>query len=119
MVLITYLPWHDTFLKLLPVLAELRRTDPNGFRTFLSEAYNQGIPDCGGSLKVYYSAGQSVSGAAINSIGRDLDPLVLEQHFTFERPLQFQLPSMPENVSPTNFYTSKEKTKNIFRFSTT
>ncbi|XP_032570372.1 DENN domain-containing protein 1A isoform X11 [Drosophila sechellia] len=77
MVLITYLPWHDTFLKLLPVLAELKRTDPNGFRTFLSEAYNQGIPDCGGSLKVYYSAGQS--------------------HFTFERPLQFQLPSMPEN----------------------
>jgi len=61
MVLISYLPWHDTFLKLLPILGELKRTDPNGFRAFLSEAYNQGVPDCGGSLKVFYNAGQGVS----------------------------------------------------------
>lgn len=60
MVLITYLPWHDTFLKLLPILAELKRTDASGFRAFLSEAYNQGIPDSGGSLKVFYNSGQSV-----------------------------------------------------------
>nr|NP_001246216.2 uncharacterized protein Dmel_CG18659, isoform H [Drosophila melanogaster]NP_001246217.1 uncharacterized protein Dmel_CG18659, isoform E [Drosophila melanogaster]AFH07971.2 uncharacterized protein Dmel_CG18659, isoform H [Drosophila melanogaster]AFH07972.1 uncharacterized protein Dmel_CG18659, isoform E [Drosophila melanogaster] len=96
MVLITYLPWHDTFLKLLPVLAELRRTDPNGFRTFLSEAYNQGIPDCGGSLKVYYSAGQS--------------------HFTFERPLQFQLPSMPENHNLNLYYNFVEPKEMIAVF---
>ncbi|XP_033152432.1 DENN domain-containing protein 1A isoform X4 [Drosophila mauritiana] len=96
MVLITYLPWHDTFLKLLPVLAELKRTDPNGFRTFLSEAYNQGIPDCGGSLKVYYSAGQS--------------------HFTFERPLQFQLPSMPENHNLNLYYNFVEPKEMITVF---
>ncbi|KMY92455.1 DENN domain-containing protein 1A isoform X5 [Drosophila simulans] len=96
MVLITYLPWHDTFLKLLPVLAELKRTDPNGFRTFLSEAYNQGIPDCGGSLKVYYSAGQS--------------------HFTFERPLQFQLPSMPENHNLNLYYNFVEPKEMIAVF---
>ncbi|XP_032591177.1 DENN domain-containing protein 1A isoform X4 [Drosophila grimshawi] len=77
MVLITYLPWHDTFLKFLVVLAELRRTDRNGFRTFLSEAYNRGVPDSGGSLTVFYNSGQS--------------------HFIFERPLQFQLPSIPGN----------------------
>ncbi|KRJ98456.1 DENN domain-containing protein 1A isoform X5 [Drosophila yakuba] len=96
MVLITYLPWHDTFLKLLPVLGELKRTDPNGFRTFLSEAYNQGIPDCGGSLKVYYSAGQS--------------------HFTFERPLQFQLPSMPENHNLNLYYNFVEPKEMIAVF---
>ncbi|XP_060652112.1 uncharacterized protein LOC132788628 isoform X4 [Drosophila nasuta] len=84
MVLITYLPWHDTFLKLLIVLAELRRTDRNGFRTFLSEAYNRGVPDSGGSLTVFYSSGQS--------------------HFTFERPLQFQLPSIPENHNLNLYY---------------
>lgn len=60
MVIITYLPWHDTFLKLLIVLAELRRTDQNGFRTFLSETYSRGVPDSGGSLTVFYNGGQSV-----------------------------------------------------------
>ncbi|XP_034653315.1 DENN domain-containing protein 1A isoform X6 [Drosophila subobscura] len=84
MVLITYLPWHDTFLKLLPVLAELRRTDATGFKTFLSEAYNRGVPDSGGSLTVFYNSGRS--------------------HFIFERPLQFQLPSMPENHNLSLYY---------------
>ncbi|XP_033252935.1 DENN domain-containing protein 1A-like isoform X3 [Drosophila miranda] len=84
MVLITYLPWHDIFLKLLPVLAELKRTDANGFRTFLSEAYNRGVPDSGGSLTVFYNSGRS--------------------HFMFERPLQFQLPSMPENHNLSLYY---------------
>ncbi|XP_022221625.2 DENN domain-containing protein 1A isoform X6 [Drosophila obscura] len=84
MILITYLPWHDTFLKLLPVLAELKRTDANGFKTFLSEAYNRGVPDSGGSLTVFYNSGRS--------------------HFMFERPLQFQLPSMPENHNLSLYY---------------
>ncbi|XP_052840358.1 DENN domain-containing protein 1A isoform X3 [Drosophila gunungcola] len=96
MVLITYLPWHDTFLKLLPILAELKRTDSNGFRAFLSEAYNQGIPDSGGNLKVYYNAGQS--------------------HFVFERPLQFQLPSMPENHNLNLYYNFVEPKEMIAVF---
>ncbi|XP_016971240.1 DENN domain-containing protein 1A isoform X4 [Drosophila rhopaloa] len=96
MVLITYLPWHDTFLKLLPILAELKRTDSNGFRAFLSEAYNQGVPDSGGHLKVYYNAGQS--------------------HFVFERPLQFQLPSMPENHNLNLYYNFVEPKEMIAVF---
>ncbi|XP_023036796.1 DENN domain-containing protein 1A isoform X5 [Drosophila willistoni] len=84
MVLITYLPWHDTFLKLLPVLVELKKTDPDGFRTFLSEAYNRGVPDSGGSLTVFYNSGQN--------------------HFIFERPLQFQLPSIPQNHNLNLYY---------------
>ncbi|XP_017837660.1 DENN domain-containing protein 1A isoform X3 [Drosophila busckii] len=84
MVLITYLPWHDIFLKLLIVLAELRRTDPQGFRAFLAEAYNRGVPESGGSLTVFYNSGQN--------------------HFTFERPLQFMLPSIPENHNLNLYY---------------
>jgi len=100
MVLISYLPWHDTFLKLLPILGELKRTDPNGFRAFLSEAYNQGVPDCGGSLKVFYNAGQGVSKESFIISEQNFNPFsAFKQFFTFERPLQFQLPSMPENVS--------------------
>ncbi|XP_070068291.1 DENN domain-containing protein 1A isoform X6 [Drosophila takahashii] len=96
MVIITYLPWHDTFLKLLPILGELKRTGSNGFRAFLSEAYNQGVPDCGGSLKVFYNAGHS--------------------HFTFERPLQFQLPSMPENHNLNLYYNFVEPKEMIAVF---
>ncbi|GBP10459.1 DENN domain-containing protein 1B [Eumeta japonica] len=59
MVIITFLPWHDTFLRLLSVLAELRRTDMKDFYQFLTEAYNSGVPDVGSQLKLVYSQGQS------------------------------------------------------------
>ncbi|XP_017480788.1 PREDICTED: uncharacterized protein LOC108370059 isoform X3 [Rhagoletis zephyria] len=94
MVIITYLPWHDTFLRLLTLLAELRRGDANtttnvdnshnDFRTFLAEAYNRGVPDPGGHLKLFYNGGQN--------------------YFVFERPLQFQLPSIPENHNLNLYY---------------
>lgn len=60
MVLITYLPWHDTFLKLLAVLSELRRNQNGEFQAFLSEAYNKGVPERGSSLKLFYNSGQNV-----------------------------------------------------------
>ncbi|XP_046809778.1 mucin-5AC isoform X3 [Lucilia cuprina] len=84
MVIITLLPWHDTFLKLLSVLAELRRTDIKDFHQFLTEAYNSGVPDVGSQLLLVYSQGQS--------------------QFIFERPKQFQLPSIPENHNLNLYY---------------
>ncbi|XP_073848627.1 uncharacterized protein isoform X7 [Musca autumnalis] len=84
MVIITLLPWHDTFLRLLAVLAELRRTDPKEFQQFLSDAYNGGVPDVGSQLKLVYSQGQS--------------------QFIFERPKPFQLPSIPENHNLNLYY---------------
>lgn len=122
MVIITYLPWHDTFLRLLALLAELRRCDDitttsinntnDDFRTFLSEAYNRGVPDPGGHLKLFYNGGQNVSSHIhttmwcttwmhfkwFNLIELNF-VLVCFQYFVFERPLTFQLPSIPENVS--------------------
>uniref|UniRef100_A0A0A1XIL1 DENN domain-containing protein 1A n=1 Tax=Zeugodacus cucurbitae TaxID=28588 RepID=A0A0A1XIL1_ZEUCU len=94
MVIITSLPWHDTFLRLLTLLAELRRCDDttttginnanDDFSTFLAEAYNRGVPDPGGHLKLFYNGGQN--------------------YFVFERPLQFQLPSIPENHNLNLYY---------------
>ncbi|XP_054738642.1 DENN domain-containing protein 1A-like isoform X6 [Anastrepha obliqua] len=87
MVLITYLPWHDTFLRLLALLAELRRSDNNAtdeFRSFIAEVYSRGVPDPGKSVKVYYNGGQN--------------------NFVLERPLQFQLPSIPENHNLNLYY---------------
>ena len=79
MVLITYLPWHDTFIKFLNVLADIKKSSQNEFQTFLSEAYTKGVPEPGAHLKLHYDRTQ--------------------QMFQFQRPSQFQLPSIPENVS--------------------
>ncbi|XP_065366629.1 uncharacterized protein LOC135959596 isoform X2 [Calliphora vicina] len=84
MVIITLLPWHDTFLKLLSLLAELRRTDPKDFHKFLTDAYNSGVPDVGSQLKLPHSQGQSL--------------------FIFEHPKQFQLPSIPQNHNLNLYY---------------
>ncbi|XP_032307003.1 DENN domain-containing protein 1A isoform X6 [Drosophila ananassae] len=85
MVLITYLPWHDTFLQLLQVLSDLKRSNPSEFRAFLSEAYNQGVPESGGSLKVFYNGGQN--------------------QFEFVRPQQFQLPNILKNNNLNMYYS--------------
>uniref|UniRef100_A0A1A9ZUW9 UDENN domain-containing protein n=1 Tax=Glossina pallidipes TaxID=7398 RepID=A0A1A9ZUW9_GLOPL len=84
MVIITLLPWHDTFLRLLTVLAEVRRLNKSEFRQFLAEVYNSGVPDLGCQLKLIYNGGQS--------------------QFVFERPKQFQLPSIPENHNLNLYY---------------
>ncbi|XP_037895769.1 uncharacterized protein LOC119641262 isoform X2 [Glossina fuscipes] len=84
MVIITLLPWHDTFLRLLTVLAEVRRLNKTEFRQFLAEVYNSGVPDLGCQLKLIYNGGQS--------------------QFVFERPKQFQLPSIPENHNLNLYY---------------
>lgn len=54
MVIITYLPWHDTFLKFLNVLGDLRQNSPHEFQPLLTEAYNKGVPEPGASLKLFY-----------------------------------------------------------------
>lgn len=61
MIIITYLPWHDTFIKFLNVLGELKRSNNGEFQPFLSEAYIKGVPEPGASLKLFYNAGMSVS----------------------------------------------------------
>ncbi|XP_055592206.1 DENN domain-containing protein 1C isoform X3 [Uranotaenia lowii] len=84
MVIVTYLPWHDTFIRFLNVLADVRKNSQSEFESFLSEAYNKGIPEPGGCLKFQYDR-----------------PV---QTFSFQRPQQFLLPSIPENHNLNLYY---------------
>lgn len=60
MVLITYLPWHDTFMKFLNILGKLKKLNNGEFLPFLTETYVKGIPEPGSSLKIFYNAGTEV-----------------------------------------------------------
>lgn len=83
MILITYLPWHDLFLKFLNVLAIIKKKDTKEFQAFLREVYNKKVPEQNEALELLYSNGAST--------------------FVFKRPPT--LPSIPENVrkeSPTS-----------------
>ncbi|XP_062548072.1 uncharacterized protein LOC134213255 isoform X1 [Armigeres subalbatus] len=84
MVIVTYLPWHDTFIRFLNVLADVRKNSQNEFESFLTEAYNKGVPEPGGCLKLQYDR-----------------PV---QTFVFQRPQQFLLPSIPENHNLNLYY---------------
>lgn len=61
MVFITYLPWHDTFLKFINVLGELRRRSKTEFQAFLAETYTKGVPEPGSCLRLFYNSGLNVS----------------------------------------------------------
>lgn len=61
MVIITYLPWHDTFLKFLNVLGEIKRIAKGDFQPFLAEAYAKGVPEPGACLKLFYNSGLNVN----------------------------------------------------------
>lgn len=84
MVIVTYLPWHDTFIRFLNVLADVRKNSQSEFESFLAEAYNKGVPEPGGCLKLQYDR-----------------PV---QTFVFQRPQQFLLPSIPENHNLNLYY---------------
>uniref|UniRef100_A0A182PUI2 UDENN domain-containing protein n=1 Tax=Anopheles epiroticus TaxID=199890 RepID=A0A182PUI2_9DIPT len=88
MVIITYLPWHDTFMRFLNVLADIRKNRPNEFAPFLAESYNKGVPEPGACLKLHYDRAS--------------------QTFLFQRPQQFQLPSIPENHNLNQYYNFVE-----------
>jgi DENN domain-containing protein 1 len=88
MVLITYLPWHDIFIRFLNVLAEIKKTSAIEFQAFLTEAYNRGVPEMGACLKLFYDKGAN--------------------SFLVQRPSQFQLPSIPENNNLNLYYNFVE-----------
>lgn len=117
MVFITHLPWHDTFLKFINVLGELRRRSKSEFQAFLAEAYAKGVPEPGSCLKLFYNSGLNVSTMHIfNSRRNDfklIEPFLFKsQHIEFHRPSQFQLPSIPQNHN-LNLYYSFVDPKNM------
>ena len=55
-ILITYLPWHDTFLRLMPILSTIQKNSDEELKKFLSDMYNSGVPAAGSNLKIYYNS---------------------------------------------------------------
>lgn len=79
MVIITYLSWHDIFIKYINQLAEIKKSSHEEFRKFLSDTYNSAVPEPGSILKVPFRSGSCC--------------------FTFTRPSHFQLPNILTSVS--------------------
>lgn len=96
MVIITYLPWHDTFLKFLNVLGEIKRSAKDDFQPFLAEAYAKGVPEPGACLKLFYNSGLNVTEFSFDFSVRAkiLGPIVFFTLISFHLwCLEFHLPA--------------------------
>ncbi|XP_049886207.1 DENN domain-containing protein 1A-like isoform X2 [Pectinophora gossypiella] len=87
LVLLSHLPWHDQFYKLLNCIANLINGPEKGELTSLLEACRIRPPMPGHTLKVTYNAGQSV--------------------FSCQSP-DNKLPSIPENCNLTEYFSAMD-----------
>ncbi|CRL06710.1 CLUMA_CG019544, isoform A [Clunio marinus] len=88
-VILSYWPWHDVFLKFLNILADIRKkVSEKEFDTFLSSVFRKTIPDEHNLINLTFS----------NSSGNVFQDLI------FRRPLSRQLPSIPENHNLNLFF---------------
>ncbi|CAI6362230.1 unnamed protein product [Macrosiphum euphorbiae] len=86
-IVLSYLPWHESFYKLLNCISNL--TNSNNSKDlwpFLESVYNSKLPIKGLDLKINSDSG--------------------EELFVCQSPIQFQLPSIPENRNLTEYYSA-------------
>ncbi|XP_046412228.1 DENN domain-containing protein 1A isoform X2 [Neodiprion fabricii] len=87
LVILSALPWHETFYKLLNHIAIITASGKDGdLWKFLQDVYSKGVPAPGASLTIPLP-----------------DPSVV---FVCQSPKQFQLPSIPENRNLTEYYSA-------------
>ncbi|XP_073975172.1 DENN domain-containing protein 1B-like isoform X2 [Rhodnius prolixus] len=87
-VLLSFLPWHETFYKLLNNISDLlHNTQTDLLSTFLNKVYTSKVPDPGMSVQV--------------SLNNNTNSI-----FVCQAPKQFQLPSIPENRNLTEYYNA-------------
>ncbi|XP_031849348.1 DENN domain-containing protein 1A isoform X2 [Nomia melanderi] len=88
LVILSALPWHEIFYKLLNKIATLIQSSDNGedLWNFLESVYNSTVPIPGSSVTV------PVPNSKVN--------------FIYQSPKQFQLPSIPENRNLTEYYSA-------------
>uniref|UniRef100_A0A2H8TUP2 DENN domain-containing protein 1A n=1 Tax=Melanaphis sacchari TaxID=742174 RepID=A0A2H8TUP2_9HEMI len=87
LVVLSYLPWHESFYKLLNCISNL--TNSNNSKdlwSFLESVYSSKLPIKGLDLKINSDSG--------------------EELFVCQSPIQFQLPSIPENRNLTEYYSA-------------
>ncbi|XP_059062992.1 DENN domain-containing protein 1A isoform X2 [Achroia grisella] len=87
LVLLSHLPWHDIFYKLLNCIANLLNSPERGELTYFLESCRSRPPMPGHTLKVTYNAGHSV--------------------FTCQSP-DPKLPSIPDNHNLTEYFSALE-----------
>ncbi|XP_063235746.1 DENN domain-containing protein 1A isoform X2 [Bacillus rossius redtenbacheri] len=87
LVILSYLPWHESFYKLLNQIAQITHGPKSDeLWTFLEAVYCSNIPSPGGTLHVSFNE------------GRD--------NFVCACPNQYQLPCIPENRNLTEYYNA-------------
>ncbi|CAO1336808.1 unnamed protein product [Diamesa serratosioi] len=88
--MISYFPWHDVFLKFLNVLAEVKKNDGNQeLERFLIESYKRRMSEEKNPVRLTYGSGMNT--------------------FLFHKPNEyFELPSIPENHNLNLFYNYVE-----------
>ncbi|KAK3921183.1 DENN domain-containing protein 1A [Frankliniella fusca] len=99
LVLLSFLPWHETFYKLLDIIGEMVVSSKSGAEqlwTFLDAVYNSNVPEQGGRLQVPYNHGLS--------------------NFTCQAPNQLLLPSIPENRNLMEYYSAVDSTNMMIIF---
>ncbi|XP_066256358.1 DENN domain-containing protein 1B-like isoform X1 [Euwallacea similis] len=86
-VVLSYLPWHQSFYKFLDTTAVLMHSSrTEDLSEFLSTLYNTRIAEPGKKIVIPFNRGQNT--------------------FTVDVPKPFQLPSIPENRNLTEYYNA-------------
>lgn len=87
--LLSYWPWHDVFLKFLNILVDLKkRVTEKQFENYLNLIYKKPIAEENNEMKFIFS---------------DINGVII-QEFSFRRPISRQLPSIPENHNLNLFF---------------
>ncbi|XP_039955407.1 DENN domain-containing protein 1A-like [Bactrocera tryoni] len=84
MLILTRLPWHETFFNMLTTLFELKQRQSNDFHTFLTNCYKAAMPPRGGITLVPVGGSRKM--------------------FSIEQPSFYKLPCIPDNHNLTVFY---------------
>ncbi|XP_046401201.1 DENN domain-containing protein 1B-like isoform X2 [Ischnura elegans] len=86
-VVLSYLPWHETFYKLLNHIADLTHNSEHGdLWNFLSNVYHSHPPEPGAPLQIPFNNGLNT--------------------FVCQCPDLFRLPSIPQNRNLTEYYNA-------------
>lgn len=89
MVLLSYWPWHDVFLKFLNILADVRKkVSEKEFDNYLNLVFQKTIPDEHNLINLTFANGNGI----------------IIQELTFRRPMSRLLPSIPENHNLNLFF---------------
>jgi DENN domain-containing protein 1 len=88
-VLLSFWPWHDVFLKFLNILADVRKKlTEKEFDNFLGTVYNKTLPEEHNIINLNCANGNGI----------------IIQEMSFRRPMSRLLPSIPENHNLNLFF---------------